>query len=294
MSSTKEIKNRIKSIKNTKKITKAMELVAASKMKRAVLKTIDSRFYRKYAEEILARIGDVIGDSSNKFITNNTTIDSTLPYLIVLVSSNRGLCGGYNTQVLKKVIDHIRNNTNTKIQFVIVGKKAEGALRRLKQEILASFTELPDAVTLLHTLPISTFAINEFKEQRVSGVGIVFTEYISALSQNPKLSQLLPLDSSLFHEKAEIKKTHGEYLLEPIKGDLLEHLVEELVHARIYQMILESLASEQSARMIAMKNAGDASGEMVDELTLVFNKARQAGITQEISEISSGMASVSN
>lgn len=270
-----------------------MELVAASKMKRAVLKTLDSRFYRKYAEEVLARIGDVIGDTPNKFVANTSALDTSLPYLIILVSSNRGLCGGYNTQVVKKVVEHIRKNEETKTQFVVVGKKAEVPLRRLKQEILASFTELPDVATLLHTLPISTFAINEFEEGRVSGVGIVFTEYVSALSQNPKITQLLPLDSSEFHEKTEIKKTHGEYLLEPVGGDLLEHLVEELVHARVYQMILESVASEQSARMIAMKNAGDASGEMIDELTLVFNKARQAGITQEISEISSGMASVS-
>jgi F-type H+-transporting ATPase subunit gamma len=292
MSSTKEIKNRIKSIKNTMKITKAMELVAASKMKRAVGKTVDSRFYRQYAEEVLARIGDVMGDSPNKFVSDGKDIDNSLPYLVILVSSNRGLCGGYNAQVFKKTLEYLRKDEDRKIEFVVVGKKGEGALRRLKQSILASFTELPDVATLMHTLPISSVAVKEFEEGRVSGVGIVFTEYMSALSQIPKIVQLLPLSPTEFHEKIETKRTHSEYLVEPAHGDILEHLVEELMHARVYQMILESVASEQSARMLAMKNATDSAGEMIDDLTLAFNKARQASITQEISEISSGMASV--
>lgn len=289
MSSTKEIKNRIKSIKNTKKITKAMELVAASKMKRAVLKTVDSRFYRSYAEEVLARIGDAIGTLESPFLTVE---DTTKPELIILVSSNRGLCGGYNAQVLKKMLEQIRIKNND-IAFIVIGKKGEAALRRLKQNIIASFIELPDVITLSHTLPISELATKEFVEGKVSKVSILFTDYVSALSQAPKISQLLPLDSKEIMSSSKKIHSKGEYLIEPNGNELLPHLVEELVNARVYQMILESVASEQSARMLAMKNASDAASEMIDDLTLAFNKARQASITQEISEISSGMASVS-
>lgn len=289
MASTKEIKNRIKSIKNTKKITKAMELVAASKMKRAVSRTVDSRFYRNYAEEVLARIGDAIGNLESPFLEVK---DSSKPELVILVSSNRGLCGGYNAQVFKKIVEHIKAKKG-ETKFIVVGKKGEAGLRRLKQDVIASFIDLPDVIALSHTLPISEFATQEFIDGNVSKVSILFTDYVSALSQVPKVSQLLPLDTNEIKHVSKEAHSTGEYLIEPNGNELLPHLVEELMNARVYQMILESVASEQSARMLAMKNASDAAGEMIDDLTLAFNKARQASITQEISEISSGMASVS-
>src|SRR6185369_15718312 len=153
MAGTKEIKSRIKSIKNTKKITKAMELVAASKMKRAVSRTLDSRFYRTSAEEVLGRIAGSLSqmEGATKFIGSAAT---DLPTLAILVTSNRGLCGGYNAQVLKKTLETMRAEQNMK--FIVVGRKGESALSRLGQDVLASFVELPDVVTLADTLPIAS------------------------------------------------------------------------------------------------------------------------------------------
>ncbi len=291
MASTKEIKSRIKSIKNTKKITKAMELVAASKMKRAVSRTLDSRFYRTAAEDVLARIAGSLStmEGATKFIglPGQGAASADLPTLAILVTSNRGLCGGYNTQVLKKALEQMKADHNLK--FIVVGKKGETALARLGQEVLASFVELPDVVTLADTLPIASIAVDEFNKGAVGRVIMLYTDYVSALSQLPQAKQLLPLDAN------EIANTSqpGTYEVEPADPSMMAALVEELVQARIYQMILESLASEQSSRMIAMKNASEAAGEMIDDLTLSFNKARQASITQEISEISAGVASAS-
>ncbi len=284
MASTKEIKSRIKSIKNTKKITKAMELVAASKMKRAVSRTIDSRFYRTAAEEVLARIAGSLSamEGATKFIG---TASADLPTLAILVTSNRGLCGGYNAQVLKKALEAMRAEQN--MQFIVVGRKGETALARLGQDVLASFVELPDVVTLADTLPIASIAVDAFNQGTVGRVVMLYTDYVSALSQLPQAKQLLPLDASEIVSAA----SSSSYEVEPADPSMMAALVEELVQARIYQMILESLASEQSSRMIAMKNASEAAGEMIDDLTLSFNKARQASITQEISEISAGVAS---
>jgi F-type H+-transporting ATPase subunit gamma len=284
MASTKEIKSRIKSIKNTKKITKAMELVAASKMKRAVSRTLDSRFYRTSAEEVLGRIAGSLSqmEGATKFIGTATT---DLPTLAILVTSNRGLCGGYNAQVLKKTLEAMRAEQN--IKFIVVGKKGEAALGRLGQDILASFIELPDVVTLADTLPIASIAVDEFNQGHVGRIVMLYTDYVSALSQVPQAKQLVPIDTS------EITAASSSYDVEPADPSMMAALVEELVQARIYQMILESRASEESSRMIAMKNASEAAGEMIDDLTLSFNKARQASITQEISEISAGVASAS-
>lgn len=294
MASTKEIKGRIKSIKNTKKITKAMELVAASKMKRAVSRTLDSRFYRTAAEDVLARIAGSLTDMNGS--TALTTSSSTkfvgdpvaeLPTLVILITSNRGLCGGYNAQILKKALEQMKSEQNLK--FIVVGRKGETALSRLGQEVLASFVELPDVVTLADTLPIAGIAVDEFNKGTVGRVVMLYTDYVSALSQIPRATQLLPLD---INEITAVART-GTYEVEPADPSMMAALVEELVQARMYQMILESLASEQSSRMIAMKNASEAAGEMIDDLTLSFNKARQASITQEISEISAGVASAS-
>jgi F-type H+-transporting ATPase subunit gamma len=284
MASTKEIKSRIKSIKNTKKITKAMELVAASKMKRAVSRTLDSRFYRTSAEEVLGRIAGSLSqmEGATKFIGAAST---DLPTLAILVTSNRGLCGGYNAQVLKKALETMRAEENLK--FIVVGRKGESALSRLGQDVLASFVELPDVVTLADTLSIASIAVDEFNQGHVGRIVMLYTDYVSALSQVPQAKQLVPIDTS------EIKAAASSYDVEPADPSMMAALVEELVQARIYQMILESRASEESSRMIAMKNASEAAGEMIDDLTLSFNKARQASITQEISEISAGVASAS-
>ncbi len=314
MAGTKEIKRRIKSVKNTKKITKAMELVAASKMKRAVSSALASRAYASYALELLNSLsGSTGGDIKHPFFTDNSTRQDLVENsktLIVLITSNRGLCGAYNSQVIKKTlatmkgsqigVGHLSKVSNT-YEFITIGKKGDVAMRRIGQNIIATFTELPNNITLRDILPISKMIADEYKKGEYSKVLVAYTDFVSALSQVPNMRKLLPIsaealrkDAEKIGENSEEKKMVAEiknsYTFEGDPEKLLNMLAEKLIRMQVYQMIIESNASEQSSRMVAMKNASEAAGEMIDDLTLVFNKARQAGITQEISEISGGMA----
>lgn len=322
MAGTKEIKRRIRSVKNTKKITKAMELVAASKMKRAVVSTMASRLYAEYSWKILTSIAENVKDKKE---------DQTHPFfieqkegeiLIVLITSNRGLCGAYNAQVIKKTIHKLKEfKGENKIKIIAVGKKGNIAMERIGQNVISSFTEMPDTLTFRDVAPLSKQIIDEFQSVFRQGqdsrrtfkkIYIAYTDFVSALTQKPNIKQILPIAKTELKDFIETigkniekettlgaKLPNGslapktEYLFEGNQDVLIASLAEKITSMQIYQMLLESNASEQSSRMVAMKNASEASGEMIDDLTLVFNKARQSNITREISEISAGMASVS-
>lgn len=301
MASTKEIKNRIKSIKNTKKITKAMELVAASKMRRAVATTLASRSYAGYSWDLLTSLSGKLDEVKHVFFDQPKEGKT----LIVLVTSNGSLCGGYNAQAIKKALQILKQDTTKEIDFITIGKKGDNAMRKIGQNIIASFTDLPINISIQNVNPISVLILNEYKKGTYKEVFVVYTDFISALTQKPNIRNLLPISIQELKDLVEIEKenivkenpqtvtTEVPYLIEGDANKLIEMLAEKLIRMQVYQMLLESGASEQSARMVAMKNASEAAGEMIDNLTLVFNKARQAGITQEISEISAGMASVS-
>lgn len=301
MAGTKEIKRRIKSVKNTKKITKAMELVAASKMKRAVSSAVSSRMYAHYSWDLLSAVSEDIKELRHPFFTENKKAKKTL---YVIVSSNRGLCGGYNSQVYKRAIAGFKKiDDKTDLDLLIIGKKGDNSMRKLGINIIASFVNLPDIISLRDITPVSELITQQYKINNYKEVFVIYTEYISALSQKTRRKKLLPVSKYELKEAIEsvgdaktkdiltnVKPT--QHIFEGNMDTLIESLAEKLIRMQIYQTLLESNASEQSARMIAMKNAGDAAGEMIDDLTLVFNKARQANITKEISEISAGMASV--
>lgn len=296
MAGTKEIKRRIKSVKNTKKITKAMELVAASKMKRAVYSTLSSRLYAEYSSEILASISSTLKEENSHPFFNERKDGKTL---IVLMTSNRGLCGGYNSQIIKKTVQKLRESDDMgDIDILTVGKKGDVAMRRINQNIVGVFTEMPDVnIRLSDVLPLSRIVMDEYKNFKYKNVYISYTHFASALVQRPFVKKLLPISKEEINEAIEqasnkIINKATEYLFEGDFDTLISSLAEKITQMQIYQMLLESNASEQSSRMIAMKNASEASGEMIDDLTLMFNKARQANITREISEISAGMASV--
>lgn len=319
MAGTKEIKRRIKSVKNTKKITKAMELVAAAKMKKSVSSALSSRLYAEYSWEVLNSIA-----KNTEKITHPLFLERELKnILLVVVSSNRGLCGAYNTQVIKKVLSLLKNqNKEINIDVVTIGKKGDTMMHRLGKNIIASFLNLPDNVSLRDVMSISEFVINEYNLLRYDKVLLAYTDFVSALSQKPNIKQVVPVSKTSLKDLIEtlgparndfsitdagennlktseekvLEKTGEkitEYLFEGDKEKFIGSLAEKIIRMQIYQMILESNASEQSSRMVAMKNASEAAGEMIDDLTLVFNKARQSNITREISEISAGMASVS-
>jgi len=297
MVGTKEIKRRIKSVKSTKKITKAMELVAASKMKKAVASTLSSRLYAEYSWEILTSISSSVEKNS---LFKEREVNNILLFLI---TSNRGLCGAYNAQVIKKVLSLFKTEKEINIDVVTIGKKGDSMMRRINKNVIASFFNLPDSVTLRDIIPISELAVNEFNLGNYDKVLVAYTDFVSALSQKPNIRQVIPISKTSLKElmenlgdnekdKKDIKENNTEYLFEGDKDNLINELAEKITRMQIYQMILESNASEQSSRMVAMKNASEAAGEMMDDLTLVFNKARQGNITREISEISAGMASV--
>lgn len=289
MATGKEIKRRIKSVKNTKKITKAMELVAASKMKKAVTKTLDSRVYAGYSWDILR------GLLGNQKESNENTQNEIIKNreLIVLITSNKGLCGAYNAQVIRNVIKLIRENTDKKIDFVTIGRKGDFAMRRTGQDVVAHF-DVGESVVLREVMPIVDYLVAVNNENKYDKISVQYTDYVSALSQKPNLRQLLPFDlSSDDKENETINLSKQEFKFEPSYDTIVPVLKDKIMRVWVYQMVLESLASEQSARMLAMRNASDAAGEMIDDLTVKFNKARQAAITKEISEISAGMASVS-
>ena len=304
MAGTKEIKRRIKSIKNTKKITKAMELVAASKMKRAVSSTLASRFYAGYSWQILTSIAKNVENLEHPLFSLKEGIDGKKNILLLLISSNRGLCGAYNAQIIKKVISILKSK-NTNVEVVSVGKKGDIAIRRLGIRVVASFLEMDGQISLSAIVPLSKFVIDEFSFGKYDKVIVAYTDFVSALTQRPNIKQILPVSRTelkdliqsldqvapALEDNSHDKKI--DYLFEGDQNKLIGSLAEKLTRMQIYQMLLESNASEQSSRMMAMKNASEASGEMIEDLILVFNKARQSNITREISEISAGMASIS-
>lgn len=313
MSNQKLIKSRIKSVKNTKKITKAMELVAASKMKRAVNATLASRLYADYSWDLLTSLSGILDEITHPFFIENTQGTKSL---IVLITSNRGLCGSYNSQAIKKALTLLKAGYNQDIktegalpilkglgvEIISVGKKGDNAMRRVGQNIIASFIEIPDNASLSDIRPLSELITRKYKSGEYGTVKVIYTDFISALTQKANTKKLLPISKEEVRDmiesigekkdKEHLKTINTQYFFEGDIQILIESLAEKLVRMQIYQMILESSASEQSSRMVAMKNASEAAGEMIDDLTLVFNKARQAGITQEISEISAGMASI--
>jgi len=303
MAATKEIKRRIQSVKNTKKITKAMELVAASKMKRAVDHTVQSRPYSEFSIDILQSIANSVDSKASMHPLFMEPENDSI--LVVLITSNRGLCGAYNTQVIRSTIQFMREHEDKKIDFITVGRKGDGSIRRLGQHIVASFTEFPEQIQFRDILPITNLASDLFRKKEYGSIWIASTNFISALNQKPELKQILPIPKASIDQKIkklDSKETSDEnkkptksidYIFEPQYETLIEKVVDKLLKAQIFHSFLESIASEQSSRMVAMKNASDAAGEMIDDLTLAFNKARQSNITREISEISAGMASVS-
>lgn len=287
-----------------------MELVAASKMKRAVANTLASRLYAKYSWELLQYLAKTPADNLHPLF-RNTNLEvkpqnalggstSKSKILMVVITSNRGLCGAYNAQVMRAVISYLKENPEKQIDFITVGRKGEAMLRRLGKNIIASFTENSESVIMSEVMPIANFVVEEFLKSNYNQTLFVYTDFVSALSQNALIRQLLPISpddiKKLAEENLEAKlpsETPTDYVFEPNYDILVANMVGKIAKMQVYQMFLESSASEQSSRMVAMKNASEAAGEMIDELTLAFNKARQASITQEISEISAGVASVS-
>lgn len=313
--STRLIKRRIKSIGNTRKITKAMELVAASKMRKTVQLTLSSRAYASTVRKLVEEIRGLVDPALHAMLTGirrnqRQPRSERLRTLVIVAASDRGLCGGFNAQLIKKVLEFLRGRSDDDIRVITVGRRAEGAVRRAGVEVLASFEAISNAPSYAGARPIGELAVQEFIAGRADRVFAVFTDFRSALSQVPVTEQLLPVvpeadigSSRAYapHDSSESDEDDGDdeeeidvssILFEPNPWFVLNQLLPRLIEMRVYQALLESAASEHSARMLAMRSATDNASGMLDDLTFTFNQARQAGITREISEISAGKAAL--
>lgn len=301
---TRSIKRRIKSVKNTRKITKAMELVAASKMRKAVNSVLSSRPYSKLAWETVLAIGVRTDESIHPLLRSNK---NTKKILLVLITSDRGLAGGFNTNIIRKTREIIRAyEGESEIETICIGKRGADAMRRMKLPIIASFLDITNRSKYEEILPIGRMIIDEFVAGKYKKVLVAYTDFISAVMQEPIILELLPLShveskdlGKASENKTETSAVHAkmsgiEFTFEPSPNEVLESMLPRLIQTMIYQAVLESAASEHSSRMMAMRNASDSAGEMIDDLTFTFNQARQASITQEIAEISSGKAALEN
>jgi len=286
MASGKEIKGKIGSIKNTQKITSAMEMVAASKMKKAQERMAHGR---PYAQSMLKVIGHIA----------NGNLEYRHPYLeerdekrvgFIVISTDRGLCGGLNTNEFKLVTQKVREyrDKGVEVDFAALGSKACAFFNRFGGKLLAAETGLGDAPSVSDVVGVVRVMLRAYDEGSLDKIYLVYNDFVNTMTQKPVMNQLLPLPKS----EDETLKHRWDYIYEPDPKEILESLMVRYIESQVYQGVVENAASEQAARMVAMKAATDNAGNLIDDLQLVYNKARQAAITQEISEIVSGAAAV--
>jgi F-type H+-transporting ATPase subunit gamma len=295
--SGKAIKQKIKSVGNIKKITKTMEMVSVSKMKKATENVYRGRAYSRYALELLSNLASA-QDITHPLLENKEEKRNLIgKELILVISSNKGLAGSYNTNI-SKALSSYKNSIGGKIDVVAVGKFSEKAARRNSLNIVASFVDFSEKTNSFEFIAVRDVLVKLFLEENYDRVSILFTELKSSISYRPYLMQLVPVVPEIYRnllleQEKEIKTdTLKLYKFEPDKEKILNEIIPQIIGAGIYHSFLESVSSEHSARMFAMKNAGDNAKSILEDLTLYYNQARQAAITQEISEIVGGAAAV--
>jgi F-type H+-transporting ATPase subunit gamma len=310
MTNAKEIKKRIKSIANTKKVTKAMEMVAAAKMRRSIEAVLKTRTYANLGWATILNISESldIDKAEHPLLEKREKINRAI---IVLIASNRGLCGGFNSSIINKAIRSIKKH-EIETDFVIIGKKATTVSKRFGYNIVSEFLKNDVSPKVSEVVPVAKFIIEEFLKKKYDKVLLAYTDFISPTKQLPRVRQILPLEVDTDDQylgaigKSEKLKTSHEFIkdkdkkhlagagymfkYEPNNQEVLDLIIPRMIEVQLFQALLESNASEHSARMTAMHQANNAAGDLVDELTLFYNKARQAAITAEIAEISAGVA----
>jgi F-type H+-transporting ATPase subunit gamma len=287
MPSTREIRRRIKSVKNISQITRAMEMVAASRMRRAQQAVLAGRPYAEKMDEVIAHLASRLSAIET---------DVTHPLLqkrdvknvgIVMITSDKGLCGSLNSNIIRRTTRFMLDEAGAAgYEIVPVGRKGRDFMVRYGRPVVAEFTNYGDRPRPDYIVPIARVITDEYAARHIDAVYLIYAEFVNTLIQRPVITPLLPL------QPGEVVGPAREYIYEPSPAAVLTQLVPRYVEARIYQALLESIASEQSARLVAMRNATQSAKEMVSELTLSYNKLRQANITKELTEIASGAAAL--
>ncbi|MDM4768112.1 F0F1 ATP synthase subunit gamma [Pelomonas sp. SE-A7] len=289
MASSKEIRGKIKSVENTKKITKAMEMVAASKMRKAQERMRSARPYSEKIGNIAANLATANPEYKHPFLSANAEA-KTVGF--VVVTTDKGLCGGLNTNLLRATTTKLKEleAAGQKPEVVAIGNKGLGFMNRIGAKVVSQVTQLGDQPHIEKMIGPVKVLLDAYAEGKLSAVYLCYTRFINTMKQEPVVQQLLPLST-------EGMKTAGgnhswDYLYEPDAATVIDELLVRYTEALVYQAVAENMASEQSARMVAMKAATDNAGTLIGELKLVYNKTRQAAITKELSEIVSGAAAV--
>lgn len=288
MAGAKEIRTKIASVRNTQKITKAMEMVAASKMRKTQERMSASRPYSDAIRKVISHIAKGSIDYKHPFLTEREV--KKVGFLVV--STDRGLCGGLNINLFKTVLNELKTRKDKGVDSVLglVGNKAVSFFQSMGVEVKAQVTGLGDAPAMEDLVGIVNGMINRYRDGEVDEVYIVFNRFVNTMSQKPTVQQLLPLPE-LEDDNLE-NKGSWDYIYEPNSKVLLDSLLVRYLESQVYQAIVDNLASEQAARMVAMKAATDNAGNLINELQLVYNKARQASITNELNEIVAGAAAI--
>ena len=291
MASSKEIRGKIKSVENTKKITKAMEMVAASKMRKAQDRMRAARPYSDKIRNIAANLATANPEYTHPFLAAAQGTQAKAVGFIV-VTTDKGLCGGMNTNILRQVTSKSREleAAGNRVEAVAIGNKGLGFLNRIGVKIVAHAIQTGDTPHLDKLIGPVKVMLEEFQAGKLDAVYLCYTKFINTMKQEPVVEQLLPLTAD---KMVADKSAHSwDYIYEPDAQSIIDELLERYVEALVYQAVAENLASEQSARMVAMKAASDNAGSVIGELKLIYNKTRQAAITKELSEIVAGAAAV--
>ena len=289
MATLREIRRRIRSVRNIAKVTRAMEMVAAAKMRRAQSQVLSMRPYAEKAREILAHLAAQrgVGEDAHPLFASRPVNRIG----VVLITSNKGLCGGYNHNLIRRV-DEFLGDIETPVDLITVGRIGRGAMLRTGQNIIADFEQIPDQPTFLDIAPVTRVVIDDFLSGTLDEVYLAYTEFINTMVQKPRIERLLPLQRIGPATETPLPEQSGalvEYIYEPNPREILNAVVPRFTEVQMYEAFLEARASEQSARMVAMRAATDNANELIGGLTLSYNQARQSAITTEMLDIVGGV-----
>ena len=288
MAAGKEIRTKIKSVENTRKITRAMEMVAAAKMRKAQERMRHARPYAEKIASVAAHFSKAHPEYKHPFVIARDTIKRVG---LILVTTDKGLCGGLNTNALRLTLNKLKAWDEQKVEVDVcaIGSKGLGFIQRLGANIASQVTHLGDTPHMEKLIGPVQVMLDAYKEGRIDAIYMVYSRFVSTMKQEATLTQLVPLSAE---ENDEASSEHWDYIYEPEARSVVDSLMVRYIEALIYQAVAENMACEQSARMVAMKSASDNAKNVISELKLVYNKTRQAAITQEISEIVAGAAAV--
>lgn len=287
MASGREIKTKIKSVQNTRKVTRALEMVSASKIRKAQDRMKTSRPYAQAMKQVIGHLAQASTDFQHPFLVERENV-KRVGYIVI--SSDRGLAGGLNNNLFRKAVAEMRTwqEKGAEIDMVTIGQKASVFFRRVNVNMVGSVTHIGDQPKLETLIGVIKVMLDAFTEGKVDRVYLVYNRFINTMTQKASFDQLLPLPAS----ETQVASHDWDYLYEPDAATVLEHVITRYIESLVYQAVLENVASEHAARMVAMKAASDNANKLIGTLQLVYNKARQAAITQEISEIVGGAAAV--